>query len=174
MMNNKPDKAISRLERQATWLDSYQPGLRISERGNVVSVGDGIAWIAGLPGAAMDDVLVFADGSQGMVFDLTESLIGVILLRDTDAFTAGTILQRAGRGLSLPVGDGLLGRVIDPLGIPLDGNPPPEHARWQALESLSPPIMSRDFVHHPLLTGIKIIDTMIPIGKRQRQFIIFH
>jgi len=163
---------IGTLERQAKWLESYRPGLRVSEQGKVVSVGDGITWISGLPSAAMDDVLVFADGSQGMIFGLTEGLIGAILLHDTDALTAGTIVQRNGRILSLPVGDALLGRVIDPLGTPLDGDPPPARTRWQALESLSPPIMSRDFVHEPLLTGIKIVDTMIPVGRGQRQLII--
>ncbi len=164
--------ASSKLERQAKWLDRYQPGLRISEQGSVVAVGDGIAWITGLPSAAMDDVLAFADGSQAMVFDLTEGLIGAVLLYDTEALTAGTTVQRTGRTLSVPVGDALLGRIIDPLGTPLDGEPPPAHTRWQAMETSSPPIVARDFVHEPLHTGIKIIDTMIPIGKGQRQLLI--
>ena len=112
-------------ERQSAWLDHYQPELRVYEQGSVVSVGDGITWITGLPSAAMDDILIFADGSQAMVFDLTQELIGAILLHDTDALTAGTTVQRSGRTLSIPVGDALLGRIIDPLGIALDNNPPP-------------------------------------------------
>jgi F-type H+-transporting ATPase subunit alpha len=172
MMSNEPAMATSILERQAEWLDRYQPGLRINEQGSVVSVGDGIAWISGLPSAAMDDILAFADGSKAMVFDLTEELIGAVLLHDTEALTAGTTVQRTGRTLSLPVGDALLGRIIDPLGTPLDGGSPPTHTRWQALESSSPTIMARDFVHEPLYTGIKIVDTMIPIGKGQRQLLI--
>jgi len=160
------------LERQSQWLSSYQPGLRVHEQGTVVSIGDGITWISGLPSAAMDDILSFADGSRAMVFDLTEELIGAVLLHDTDALTAGTTVQRTGRQLSLPVGDALLGRIIDPLGTPLDNDPVPAHTRWQALESASPPIIARDFVHDPLYTGIKIIDTMIPIGKGQRQLLI--
>jgi F-type H+-transporting ATPase subunit alpha len=160
------------LERQAKWLDCYQPELRISEQGSVVSIGDGIAWITGLPSAAMDEVLVFADGSQAMVFDLTEGQIGAVLLYDSEALTAGTTVERTGRTLSVPVGDALVGRIIDPLATPLDGLPPPTHTRWQALESSSPPIVARDFVHEPLHTGIKIIDTMIPIGKGQRQLLI--
>jgi len=164
--------ATSILDHQAKWLDRYRPGLRISEQGSVVAVGDGIAWIAGLPSAAMDDVLAFADGSQAMVFDLTEGLIGAVLLYDTEALTAGTTVQRTGRTLSVPVGDALLGRIIDPLGTPLDGEPPPAHTRWQAMELSSPPIVARDFVYEPLHTGIKIIDTMIPIGKGQRQLLI--
>ena len=171
-MNNGSDTATSIFERQAKWLDHYQPGLRVNEQGSVVSVGDGITWISGLPSAAIDDILVFADGSQAMVFDLTEGLIGAVLLHDTAALTAGTTVRRTGRSLSVPVGDALLGRVIGPLGIPLDGKPPPAHTRWQALESSSPPIVARDFVNEPLHTGIKIVDTMIPIGKGQRQLII--
>ena len=164
--------ATNILDRQAKWLNRYQPGLRISEQGSVVAVGDGIAWINGLPSAAMDDVLAFSDGSQAMVFDLTEGLIGAVLLYDTEALTAGTTVQRIGRTLSVPVGDALLGRIIDPLGTPLDGEPPPAHTRWRAMELSSPPIVARDFVYEPLHTGIKIIDTMIPIGKGQRQLLI--
>ena len=160
------------IERQAKWLDHYQPGLRVQEQGSVVSVGDGITWISGLPSAAIDDILVFADGSQAMVFDLTEGLVGAVLLHDTAGLTAGTTVRRTGRALSMLVGDALLGRVIDPLGIPLDGKPPPAQTRWQALEASSPPIVARDFVNEPLHTGIKIVDTMIPIGKGQRQLII--
>ncbi|MCG6967730.1 MAG: F0F1 ATP synthase subunit alpha [Chromatiaceae bacterium] len=161
-----------RLQRQAQWLDRYRPGLRVVEQGSVVAVGDGIAWIAGLPSAAMDDILDFADGSQAMVFDLTEGLIGAVLLRDTDALTAGTRVQRTGRTLSIPAGDALLGRCVDPLGTPLDDGPPLAHTRWQPLETGSPPIVARDFVRKPLYTGIKIIDTMIPIGRGQRQLLI--
>lgn len=170
---NKPPRPIDNLlTRQRQWLDAYQPDLRVREQGKVISVGDGITWISGLPSAAMDDVLLFADGSQAMVFDLTQGMIGAVLLHDTAALTAGTIVQLTGRTLSVPVGDDLLGRVIDPLGKPLDGGEPPAHTRWQALESASPPIIARDFVRQPLYTGTKIIDTMMPIGKGQRQLII--
>ncbi len=83
---------------------------------------------------AMDEILSFEDGSRAMVFDLTEGLIGAVLLHDTEALTAGTTVQRTRRTLSVPVGDALLGRVINPLGTPLDGEPSPIHTRWQALE----------------------------------------
>jgi F-type H+/Na+-transporting ATPase subunit alpha len=160
------------LDRQARWLKRYRPRLRIDEVGSVVSVGDGIARISGLPSAAMDDVLAFSDGSRAMVFDLTEDLIGAVLLHETEALTAGTRVQRTGRSLSVPAGDALLGRIIDPLGTPLDGRPPPVGTHWQGLEAASPPIVARDFVHDPLDTGIKVIDTLIPIGKGQRQLLI--
>jgi F-type H+-transporting ATPase subunit alpha len=172
MPGNGTGLSSNPLERQAEWLEQYQLRLRIHEQGRVVSVGDGITWIAGLPSVAMDEILSFEDGSQAMVFDLTQGLIGAILLHDTEALTAGTTVQRTGRTLSIPVGDALLGRIINPLGTPLDGGPPPEHTRWQALESTSPPLMARDFVHKPLYTGNKIVDTMIPVGKGQRQLII--
>jgi len=152
------------LAQQAAWLLDYRPRLRISERGSVVSVGDGITWIAGLPSAAMDDILEFEDGSRGMVFDLTGERVGAVLLHETDALRSGTPVHLTGRRLSLPVGDALLGRVIDPLGTPLDDRPAPRPTAWQYLEAPSPPIVARDFVHSPLYTGIKIIDTLIPIG----------
>lgn len=160
------------LAQQAAWLEDYQPGLHIAERGNVLSVGDGITWISGLPSVAMDDILDLEDGSRAMVFDLTENRVGAVLLHDTSALTAGTPVHLTGRLLSIPVGDALLGRIIDPLGIPLDGEAAPNPTAWQHLEAPSPPIIARDFVHAPLYTGIKIIDTLIPIGKGQRQLLI--
>ncbi len=171
-MNSETGSSTHLLERQAQWLNRYQPGLRTHERGSVVAVGDGIAWVAGLPSAAIEDILLFADGSQGMVFDLAEDRIGVVLLRDTTGLTAGTTVELAGRGLGIPAGDTLLGRIVDPLGSPLDGDPPPADTVWQALEAPSPPVVARDFVHRPLYTGIKIIDTLIPIGQGQRQLLI--
>lgn len=160
------------LDKQRLWLADYRPGLRISEQGTVVSVGDGISWIKGLPSAAIDDILIFADGSRGMVFDLNRDRIGAILLYETEALTAGTTVYLSRHTLSIPVGDDFLGRVIDPLGTPLDGRDPPPHAGRENMEKSSPPIIARDFVHKPLYTGIKIIDTLIPIGKGQRQLIV--
>ena len=168
MSLNKPGL----LDRQADWLADYQPGLRVSEQGTVVSIGDGISWIKGLPSAAIEDILMFADGSRGMVFDLNRDRIGAILLYETDALTAGTTVFLSRHSLSIPVGDEFLGRVIDPLGAPLDGLPPPAHAGRGNLEKASPAIIARDFIQKPLYTGIKIIDTLIPIGKGQRQLIV--
>jgi F-type H+-transporting ATPase subunit alpha len=160
------------LDRQAVWLEHYQPGLRITEQGSVVSVGDGIAWMSGLPSAAMEDILTFEDGSRAMVFDLTEEMVGAVLLHETEALTAGTAVYLTHRALSIPVGNSLLGRIIDPLGMPLDNGPEPEPGAWRRLETRSPAIVARDFVHSPLYTGIKVIDTLIPIGKGQRQLLI--
>ena len=171
-MPSDSNAASGPLAQQAAWLQDYRPGLRIAERGSVISVGDGIAWISGLPSAALDDILDFEDGSRAMVFDLTQDRIGAVLLHETSALTAGTPVHLAGRLLSIPVGDALLGRIVDPLGSPLDGRAALALTAWQRLDAKSPPIVARDFVHEPLYTGIKIIDTLIPIGKGQRQLLI--
>jgi F-type H+-transporting ATPase subunit alpha len=168
----EPGSQGSLLDKQAEWLANYQPGLRIIEQGTVVSIGDGISWIKGLPSAAIEDILVFADGSRGMVFDLNRDRIGAILLYETEALTAGTTVRLSKHSLSIPVGNEFIGRVIDPLGAPLDGLLPPPHTGRENLEKASPAIIARDFVHKPLYTGIKIIDTLIPIGKGQRQLIV--
>ncbi|MEA3411208.1 MAG: F0F1 ATP synthase subunit alpha [Pseudomonadota bacterium] len=160
------------MARQSRWVDRYHFGLRISQRGSVTAVGDGIAWVTGLPSAAIDDVLHLEDGSLALVFDLTIDRVGAVLLRQSPALTAGTSAFLAREALGVPVGEELRGRVIDPLGTPLDGRPPPEPATRQCLEARSPPVTARDFVNSPLYTGIKILDTLIPIGKGQRQLII--
>ncbi|MCK5120431.1 MAG: F0F1 ATP synthase subunit alpha [Methylococcales bacterium] len=160
------------LQKQHDWLNRYQTKLRITEQGVVVAVGDGITWIKGLPSAAIEDILIFADGSRAMVFNLNRELIGAILFYQTDALTSGTLVHLARHTLSVPVGDTFLGRVIDPLGEPLDGQSKPSHVLRGNLEQASPPIVAREFVREPLYTGIKIIDTLIPIGKGQRQLLI--
>lgn len=172
MRPTKPDHSTSLLDKQAAWLADYKPGLRVTEQGTVVSIGDGISWIKGLPSAAIEDILIFADGSRGMVFDLNRDRIGAILLYETEALTAGTTVHLSRHSLSIPVGNELLGRIIDPLGTPLDGLSPPMPAGRENMEKGSPAIIARDFVHKPLYTGIKIIDTLIPIGKGQRQLIV--
>ncbi|WP_295624848.1 F0F1 ATP synthase subunit alpha [uncultured Nitrosomonas sp.] len=166
---NQPD---SPLARQAKWLSQYQYGLRLSEQGIVISVGDGIAWINGLPSACMDEVVQLEDGSSALVFHLTHDRLGAILLHQTRQLTAGTQAFLTGNRLSIGVGDALLGRVIDPLGIPLDSAGSISVSTYRLLDAYSPPIIARDFVAQPLYTGNKIIDTMIPIGKGQRQLII--
>ena len=162
----------SLLAQQARWLATYKPQLRVYEQGVVVSGGDGITWISGLPSAAMDDVLYLEDGSQAVVFALTKEMVGAVLLHQTERLTSGAIVYLSGKPLSIAVGDEMLGRVVDPVGSPLDGLKPPECKKRQNLDSLSPPFITRDFVSKPLYTGNKIIDTLIPIGKGQRQLIV--
>ncbi len=170
--SNTNSTSDSFFDRQADWLARYQYGLRLSEQGNVVSVGDGIAWISGLPSARMEDMVHLEDGSSALVFHLGRDRVGAILLRQTSQLTAGTSVFLTGKRLSIGVGRALLGRVIDPLGVPLDDAGPIQFDTYRLLDVRSPPIIARDFVAQPLYTGNKIIDTMIPVGKGQRQLII--
>ncbi|APF04267.1 TPA: F0F1 ATP synthase subunit alpha [Legionella pneumophila] len=161
------------LEKQRQRLENYQFQVKISEQGEVVSVGDGIIWIKGLPGAAIDEILISEDNCCiAMVFHLTEDLVGAVMLVQTKKLKAGTSIFPLKRVLSIPVGDKLLGRVIDPLGNPLDGGEIPPCDEQGLLDRLSPPIIHRDFVSRPFYTGNKIIDNLIPIGKGQRELII--
>lgn len=153
-------------------LAAYRFGVRIRDHGWVASVGDGILWIAGLPTASLDELLVLEDGSRALVFHLTRNLVGAILLEQTNALSSGMMVHHSGYRLSIPVGENLLGRVIDPLGRPLDGMPDPRPDARRELDVPSPPLIARDFVHQPLLTGSKIVDNIIPIGKGQRQLLI--
>jgi F-type H+/Na+-transporting ATPase subunit alpha len=164
--------ADSLLQKQAEWLEEYRYGMRLTEQGKVISVGDGIAWISGLPSAQMDGLLVLADGSRAMVFDLSPTLVGAVLLDEGSGLASGTIAYLAHEQLNVPSGDGLIGRVVDPLGRPLDGMGRVTDVSKRNVEQSSPPIIARDFVNRPLYTGIKLIDTLVPIGKGQRQLII--
>lgn len=157
---------------KANMAEQARFGLRLSERGYVSGIGDGIAWIRGLPSARLDELIGFEDGSTGLVFQLGKQVLGAILLSQTDGVNAGMAAQHTGRTLEIGVGSALLGRVVDPLGNPLDGLPPPDLREFRALESAAPSIMERDFVIDPLYTGCKIVDALIPIGKGQRQLII--
>lgn len=163
------DNALSALDE---WLAHYRFAPRYQEWGEVVSIGDGIAWIAGLPSVAMDELLDFEESSRGLVFDLTRDLVGAVLLNQSERLTAGSRVTRTHLTLSIPVGDSLLGRVIDPVGNPMDGLAPPRCTDRRELDVLSPALTHRDFVRQPLYSGIKVIDTMIPIGKGQRQLLV--
>jgi F-type H+-transporting ATPase subunit alpha len=160
------------LDRLALRVEGYRLSLRLGEKGRVASVGDGIAWVHGLPSAAVDEILHFEDGSRGLVFELQKERLGVILLDPEAKIASGSMVSHTGERLEIGVGDGLLGRVVDPLGKPLDGQLPLETDAARDLEGTSPPIVARDFVSRPLYTGIKVVDTLIPIGRGQRQLII--
>jgi F-type H+-transporting ATPase subunit alpha len=163
----------SLLEYQRRWIENYEFQVRLSEVGYIVSVGDGIIWVAGLPTAAIDEILISEDGCcVAMVFHLTERLVGAIMLVQTKKLKAGTTIFHLKRSLSIPVGDKLLGRVVDPLGHPLDGGEPPQCDAQGLLDSAAPPIIDRDVVARPFYTGNKLIDTLIPLGQGQRELII--
>ncbi len=126
MASTKRDsREVLPIEARSDRLKKYSFQLRISEIGAVISVGDGIAWISGLPSASMDEIIKLDDGSQALVFHLAKERLGAILLRQTEKLTAGTAAYLSGTQLSISVGDNFLGRVIDPLGEPLDGLPLP-------------------------------------------------
>jgi F-type H+/Na+-transporting ATPase subunit alpha len=147
-------------------------GLVIEEVGTVIGVADGIAWIQGLPSVPVGEVLRSVDGSRAWVFQLDERLAGCILLEQSDDLAAGLRMRRSGERLSVGCGDALLGRVIDPLGRPLDGLPLPATSEQRPLESRSPAIVERDAVTRPLVTGNTLIDTLLPIGRGQRELLI--
>lgn len=174
-MSNSASKAAQRdspLISQTDRLNHYRYQLRISEQGTVISIGDGIAWISGLPSAGMDEMIDLEDGSRALIFHLGRERIGAILLEQTTRLTAGTPAFLTGNRLRIGTGDRLLGRVIDPLGKPLDGAGALSLDTCRLLDMQSPPIIARDFVAQPVYTGNKIVDTLIPIGKGQRQLII--
>ena len=153
---------------------AYEPtGAAASEVGTVIDAADGIAHVEGLPGVMANEIVVFADGTQGLAQNLDEHEVGVVVLGDFAGIEAGQEVTRTGEVLSVPVGDGYLGRVIDPLGNPIDGlgEVTPIDGR-RALELQAPGVMQRKSVHEPMQTGIKAIDAMIPVGRGQRQLII--
>ena len=153
-------------------LDGFQPSLEQSQVGRVLEVGDGIARVSGLPGAAVNELLQFENGSFGLALNLDEGSIGAVVLGEVDDIEEGQTVSATGDILSLPVGDGLLGRVVNPLGEPVDGKGPLTNTVQRRMEVPAPGIMGRKPVHEPMQTGIKAIDSLIPIGRGQRELII--
>ena len=151
----------------------YQPtGASATEVGTVIDAADGIAHVEGLPNVMANELIKFADGTLGLALNLDENEIGVIVLGEFSGIVEGMEVTRTGEVLSVPVGDGYLGRVIDPLGDPIDGLGPIESEGRRALELQAAGVMQRKSVHEPMQTGIKAIDAMIPVGRGQRQLII--
>ncbi len=157
----------------AKYVADYQPDSATREEvGTVASAGDGIARVSGLPSAMANELLEFEDGTRGLALNLDTREIGVVILGDFAGIEEGQTVRRTGEILSVPVGDSYLGRVVDPLGNPIDGLGDLETSERRALELQAPSVMERKSVHEPLATGIKAIDSMTPIGRGQRQLII--
>jgi F-type H+-transporting ATPase subunit alpha len=150
----------------------FKPGLEREEMGRVQDAGDGIARVTGLPGVMANELLEFPGGVLGVAFNLEEDQIGAVVLGDAEGIEEGGAVKRTGRILSVGVGDGVLGRVIDPLGRPLDGKGAIAHETERVLELQAPSVVQRQPVHQPLQTGVKAIDAMTPIGRGQRELII--
>ncbi|WP_120340205.1 F0F1 ATP synthase subunit alpha [Cryobacterium soli] len=155
------------------FVKSYEPNkTATTEVGYVTTAGDGIAHVEGLPGVMANELIKFADGTLGLALNLDEDEIGVVVLGEFAGIVEGMEVYRTGEVLSVPVGDGYLGRVVDPLGAPIDGLGEIKTEGRRALELQAPGVMHRKSVHEPMQTGIKAIDAMIPIGRGQRQLII--
>jgi len=150
----------------------YKHELDVAQVGRVLEVGDGIAQIFGLADVMAGEMLEFADGTRGQVFNLEESSIGAVIYGSTDCIREGAIVRGTGRLLEAPVGDAMLGRVVDPLGRPLDGKGAVRTESTRPIEAPAPGIADRQPVTEPLETGIKAIDSMTPIGRGQRELII--
>jgi len=166
----RPEEIRDALER---FVASYEPSAaNVDEVGTVTEIGDGIAKVEGLPSAMTNELLKFEDGTLGIALNLDVREIGVVVMGDYAGIEEGQTVRRTGEILSTPVGDKFMGRVVDPLGSPIDGLGPIEAEGRRVLELQAPGVMARQSVHEPLQTGIKAIDSMTPIGRGQRQLII--
>ncbi|WDZ92021.1 F0F1 ATP synthase subunit alpha [Nocardiopsis sp. HUAS JQ3] len=166
----RPDEIRDALQR---FVQSYEPeATRAEEVGTVTYSGDGIARVGGLPSAMANELLQFEDGTLGLAQNLEIGEIGVVVLGDFTSIEEGQKVRRTGQLLSVPVGDNFLGRVVDPLGAPIDGKGEIESTERRELELQAASVMERKPVHEPLQTGIKAIDSMTPIGRGQRQLVI--
>src|ERR1019366_2016642 len=169
MANIKADEITKILRGQ---IENYQQTVAVEEVGSVISVGDGIARIHGLDRCMAGEMLEFPHGVFGIALNLEEDQVGTVLLGDYTQIREGDTVKRTNRIMSVPVGEGMIGRVVDPLGQPLDGKGPVQTDQRNPLERIAPGVVDRQPVREPLQTGIKAIDSMIPIGRGQRELII--
>ncbi|MBN2553365.1 MAG: alternate F1F0 ATPase, F1 subunit alpha [Spirochaetales bacterium] len=163
------DEAFGALDRA---IREGSPELELREVGTITFVGQGVAWIAGLPSVRSEELIVFPEGKLGMAFNLDEKQVAAILLDQSEQFAAGQEVRRSGRIMDVPVGQSLLGRVLDPMGRPLDGRGEIEADGRRPVERPAPRIMDRAPVTVPLQTGIQAVDALIPIGRGQRELIL--
>ncbi len=168
-MKFRVDEIASILEKE---IEQYRPELEAQDVGRVIEAGDGIARVSGLANAMAGEVVEFENGARGLVFNLEETSVGIVVLGDFTEISEGDLVRCTGRLLSVPVGPEMLGRVVNPLGDPLDGRGPINATRFRPVESPAPGVVDRQPVNVPLQTGIKAIDAMTPIGRGQRELII--
>ena len=153
-------------------IESFKPEVTVSEVGTVVEAGDGIARVAGLEKVRSQELVQFANGVTGIAFNLEERRVGVIIMGEYSGVSEGMVVRSLGRIASVPVGDGLIGRVVNVLGEPIDGKGPVHSSGYRPMERIAPGVVFRQDVDTPVQTGIKAIDSMIPIGRGQRELII--
>ncbi|UTR16259.1 F0F1 ATP synthase subunit alpha [Salipaludibacillus sp. LMS25] len=168
-MSIRADEISSLLKKQ---IEGYQSEIEVNDVGTVIRIGDGIAVAHGLQNAMAGELLEFQNGVMGMAQNLEENTVGIIILGPFIDIREGDEVRRTGRIMEVPVGEELLGRVVNPLGQPLDGMGPIETGKTRPIEAQAPGVMDRKSVHEPLQTGIKAIDSLIPIGRGQRELII--
>ena len=168
-MELRPEE-ITKIIRQQ--IKNYETRMEVSETGVVILVGDGIAKASGLEKCMAGELVEFPDGSYGMAQNLEEDTVSIVILGSDQGIKEGDTVKRTGKVVSVPVGDGLIGRVVNALGEPIDGKGTITAADYKAIESPAPGIIERQHVNRPLQTGIKAIDSMIPIGRGQRELII--
>ncbi len=153
-------------------VEGYRPEARLEQIGRVERLGDGIATVSGLPDVRLDELLQFEGGTLGFATELRPDEIGCVLLGTADLLAAGGRVKATGEVLEVPVGEALLGRVLDPLGRPLDGGPELRAERFERVEQRAPEIVERELVTQPLATGILVIDALFPLGRGQRELIV--
>ena len=153
-------------------IDNFEINVDVNEVGKIVTVADGIAQVHGLKNIMAGEVIEFENGTQGMALNLEENSVGIVVLGDSNALYEGMSVKRLGRLLKVPVGDAMLGRVVNALGEPIDGKGTIEATETRFVEEKAPGIMDRKSVHEPLHTGIKAVDALVPIGRGQRELII--
>src|SRR3974390_1790223 len=153
-------------------IENYDAAVDVSEVGSVISVGDGIARIHGLDKVMAGELIEFPHGVSGIAMNLEEDQVGAVLLGDYTEIKEGDEVRRTGRIMSVPVGEALVGRVLDSLGQPIDDKGPVQTDKYTPIERIAPGVVDRQPVKEPLQTGIKAIDAMIPIGRGQRELII--
>src|SRR5678809_1225894 len=168
-MEIKADE-ISKIIREQ--IDGYRAGIDVSEVGTVISVGDGIARVHGLERVMAGELLSFPHEVMGLALNLEESQVGVVLLGEFTEIREGNQVKRTGRIMEVPVGDALVGRVVNALAQPIDGRGPIISDKFYPVERIAPGVVDRQPVKEPLQTGIKAIDAMVPIGRGQRELII--
>jgi F-type H+/Na+-transporting ATPase subunit alpha len=161
---------ISRVLREE--IENYEKAVDVAETGSVISVGDGIARIYGLENVMAGELIQFGGGVSGIALNLEEEDVGAVLLGEYSNIKEGDEVRRTGRIMSIPVGEAMVGRVVDALGLPIDGKGPIETTQFNQIERLAPGVVDRQPVKEPLQTGIKAIDAMIPIGRGQRELVI--
>ena len=169
MANIKADE-ISKILREQ--IENYEQTVSVDEVGSVISVGDGIARMHGLEKVMAGEMLAFPHDVFGIALNLEEEEVGVVLLGESAELAEGDVVKRTNTIMSVPVGEAMIGRVVNPLGEPIDGKGPIEAKQRNPLERIAPGVLDRQPVREPMQTGIKAIDAMIPIGRGQRELII--